>query len=43
MLLEHFFDFFGGGDKYISNTVVADVDSLMLLFVLAVWSIYVNS
>lgn len=29
MLLEHFFDFFGGGDKYISNTVVADVDSLM--------------
>ena len=43
MLLEHFFDFFGFGDKYISYTVVVDVDSLMPLFVLAVWSIYVNS
>ena len=43
MLLEHFFHFFGFGDKYISNAVVVDVDSLMPLFVLAVWSIYVNS
>ena len=43
MLLEHFFYFFGFGDKYISYTVVVDVNSLMPLIVFAVRSIYVNS
>lgn len=43
MLLEHFFHFLGFGDEYISYTVVVDVNSLMPLIILAVWSIYVNS